>query len=58
MTNGHVPDAVYQQTRPHFSEKELLDLTLAITTINAWNRLSIASRTIPGTYEPAKAAAK
>lgn len=57
VTNGHVPDAVYQQTRPHFSEKELLDLTLAITTINAWNRLSIASRTTPGTYQPTKAAA-
>lgn len=56
VTNGHVPDAVYQQTRAHFNDKELTDLTLAITTINAWNRLSIASRTPPGTYQPAKAA--
>lgn len=56
VTNGHVPDAVYQQARAHFNEKELIDLTLAVTTINAWNRLSIASRTPPGTYEPALAA--
>lgn len=56
VTNGHVPDALYQQTRSHFNEKELTDLTLAITTINAWNRISIASRTPPGTYQPAKAA--
>lgn len=56
ITNGHVPDGVYQQVRPHFTDKELTDLTLAITTINAWNRISIASRTMPGTYQPAKAA--
>lgn len=56
VANGHVPDALYQQTRSHFNEKELTDLTLAITTINAWNRISIASRTPPGTYQPAKAA--
>lgn len=56
ITNGHVPDALYQQTRSHFNEKELTDLTLAITTINAWNRISIASRTPPGTYQPAKVA--
>jgi AhpD family alkylhydroperoxidase len=54
ITDGHVPDGVYQQVRPHFSQKELSDLTLAITTINAWNRISIASRTPPGTYQPAK----
>jgi len=56
VTNGHVPDGVYQQVKPHFTEKELADLTLAITTINAWNRLSIASRTEPGSYQPPKSA--
>ena len=56
ITNGHVSDAVYEQVRPHFTDKELTDLTLAVTTINAWNRISIASRTPPGTYKPAKAA--
>lgn len=54
IANNHVPDGVYQRVSPHFSEKELSDLTLAITTINAWNRISIASRTPPGTYQPAK----
>ena len=34
-------------------EKELCDLTLAVATINAWNRLSIAARTVPGAYQPA-----
>jgi AhpD family alkylhydroperoxidase len=52
ITNGHVPDAVYEEVRPHFSEKEIADLTFAIATINAWNRLSIASRTTPGSYQP------
>jgi AhpD family alkylhydroperoxidase len=47
----HVPDAVYEKVRAHFTEKELADLTVAIATINAWNRLSIAGRTTPGTYQ-------
>ncbi|HMF65195.1 MAG TPA: carboxymuconolactone decarboxylase family protein [Edaphobacter sp.] len=54
ITNGHVPDAVYEQMQPHFNEKELADLTYAVITINAWNRLAISSRTPPGTYQPAK----
>jgi AhpD family alkylhydroperoxidase len=54
ITSGHVPDAVYEEVRLQFTEKELCDLTLAITTINAWNRISIASRTPPGTYKPSK----
>ncbi|PTL75230.1 carboxymuconolactone decarboxylase family protein [Vitiosangium sp. GDMCC 1.1324] len=52
VTNGHVPDSVYQAVRPHFSEKELGDLTLAIATINAWNRLAISMRTKAGDYKP------
>lgn len=55
ITNGHVPDEVYEQVRPHFTEKEICDLTLAVTTINAWNRLAISARTVPGTYQPPKA---
>ena len=51
ITQGHVPDAVYEEVRKQFNEKELTDLSLAITTINAWNRLSIAARTTPGTYK-------
>ncbi len=54
ITNGHVPDAVYAEVQPHFSEKELSNLTFAVVTINAWNRLAISSRMPPGTYQPAK----
>ena len=46
------------ELRKHFSEKEMADLTLAVATINAWNRLAIAARTVPGTYEPAKVRVK
>jgi AhpD family alkylhydroperoxidase len=52
--NGHVPDDVYQDVRPHFSDTELADLTLALAAINAWNRLSIAGRLAPGTYQPSE----
>ena len=55
IAQGHAPDAVYQEARSHFSEKELSDLTLAVAAINAWNRLSIASRIVPGGYQPARA---
>ncbi|MEO8736201.1 MAG: carboxymuconolactone decarboxylase family protein [Edaphobacter sp.] len=54
VTNGHVPDAVYEEARRQFDEKELTDLSVAITTINAWNRLSIASRTPAGSYQASK----
>jgi AhpD family alkylhydroperoxidase len=52
LHDGHVSDAVYDQVRSHFSEKELVDLTWLIAAINAWNRVSIASRAEPGTYTP------
>jgi len=55
ISEGHVPDEVYQEAAKQFTEKELADLTLAIATINAWNRLSIAARTVPGTYQPVTA---
>ncbi|MCY1016159.1 carboxymuconolactone decarboxylase family protein [Pyxidicoccus sp. MSG2] len=51
VTEGHVPQSVYEAVKPHFSEKELADLTFAVAAINAWNRLAIASRTTPGTYK-------
>jgi alkylhydroperoxidase family enzyme len=49
---------VYEQVRPHFTEKELADLTLAVAAINAWNRLAISLRAEPGKYQPAKVPAK
>ena len=51
VATGHVSDAVHAEVRPHFSETELADLTLAVAAINAWNRLSIAARLTPGTYK-------
>ena len=53
VTDGHVPDAVYDAVRSHFSEKELADLTWAVAAINAWNRVAIALRSEAGTYKPA-----
>jgi AhpD family alkylhydroperoxidase len=53
ITEGHASDAAYDAARAHFNEKELADLTLAIATINAWNRLAIAARSPAGSYKPA-----
>lgn len=52
VSEGHVPDAVYEQARSQFSEQELINLTLAVVTINGWNRLNIAFRRVAGTYQP------
>ena len=54
ITDGHVPDAVFEQARTQFSEEELVNLTLAVVAINSWNRISISFRTEPGTYQPPK----
>jgi AhpD family alkylhydroperoxidase len=47
----HVPDDVYEEVKRHFSEKEIVDLTYIASTINAWNRISVATRAMPGQYE-------
>jgi AhpD family alkylhydroperoxidase len=57
VSETHVPDAAYDEVRKHFSEKEIVDLTLVVMTINAWNRLAIALRAVPGHYRPAASAA-
>lgn len=54
VTQGHVPDEVYAKAREQFSEKELVDLTLAVVAINGWNRLAISFRSVPGDYQPRK----
>lgn len=53
VNQGHVPDDVYQLARKYFSEKEIVDLTLAVDEINSWNRIAISLRAVPGTYQPA-----
>src|ERR1044071_9481774 len=55
ITQGHVPDEVYERVRAQFTEEELINLTMAVVAINSWNRLNIALRTVPGTYKPATA---
>lgn len=54
LTEGHVPDSVYESVRPHFSEEELVRLSLAVVAINGWNRLMVAFRKVPGSHQPAK----
>jgi AhpD family alkylhydroperoxidase len=53
IQQGHAPEAVYQELSRHFNEAERVNLTLAITTINAWNRIAIGFRVVPGSYQPA-----
>jgi AhpD family alkylhydroperoxidase len=48
-----VPDELYERVRGQLSEKELSDLTYLVTTINAWNRLNVAFKTVPGSSDAA-----
>jgi AhpD family alkylhydroperoxidase len=57
IAETHAPDDVYEEARRHFSERELVDLSLTIAAINAWNRLAIGFRADVGGYQPAKKAA-
>ena len=50
IADTHADDEIFERVKGHFTEKELVDLTLAIATINAWNRLSISFRAEPGHY--------
>jgi AhpD family alkylhydroperoxidase len=52
ISTDRVPDAVYEYVKQHFSEEELVNLTLAVITINGWNRLAISFRMVPGEYQP------
>ena len=54
VSETHVPDEVYERVRTQFSEEELVNLTLAIVTINGWNRLAVSFRSAPGNYQPAQ----
>ena len=57
VADTHVPDDVYEEVRPEFSEEELLALTFEVVVINAWNRLAISSRAVAGTYQAHQAVA-
>ncbi len=58
ITEGHVPDEIYEEVREHFSDEELIDLTLAVVAINSYNRINIAFRTPAGYYQPGQFAVK
>lgn len=47
VSQTHVPDAVWEAVRPHFTDAELMELTALITSINSWNRFAIAFRKMP-----------
>jgi AhpD family alkylhydroperoxidase len=47
VAQTHVPDAVWDAVRPHFTDQELADLTLLVVAINGWNRISVGFRKIP-----------
>jgi len=52
IQQGHAPEAVFQEAHREFGDADLVKLTLAIAQINAWNRIAIAFRAEPGTYQP------
>ena len=53
VSQTHVPDEVFEEVKKHFSEKEIVDLTLALAMINLWNRIAISLRAVPGHYRAA-----
>ncbi|WP_049577890.1 carboxymuconolactone decarboxylase family protein [Streptomyces sp. SBT349] len=54
LTDGFVPDAVYERAAAHFDERELAQLIATIAAINAWNRLNVAARVEGGHYRPGR----
>lgn len=54
IAGGEVSDDVYEAARKEFSDEELIDLTVAVTTVNTYNRLNIAFRIQAGAYQPAR----
>ncbi|MGH4034285.1 carboxymuconolactone decarboxylase family protein [Actinomycetota bacterium Odt1-20B] len=56
LTDGFVPDEVYEKAAKEFDEAELAHLISAITVINAWNRFGVTTRMVPGHYTPGSTA--
>ncbi len=57
LEKKNVPDDVYEEVLRHFSEEELVDLTMAVIAINSYNRINVAFRTPAGDYVPGQHAA-
>jgi AhpD family alkylhydroperoxidase len=47
VSRDHVPDVVWEAVKPHFSDEEIVDLTLLVSAINSWNRFAISFRKMP-----------
>ena len=58
ISKTNVPDDVYAEASQHFTEVELVNLTMAVIAINGWNRLAISFRSVPGSYQPPTHVAK
>jgi AhpD family alkylhydroperoxidase len=52
ISENDVSDELYDNVRNHFSEEEMVVLSMTIIAINGWNRLAIGFRTVTGSYEP------
>lgn len=50
ISDGGLPDTVYNRVRNHFSDKEFVALIMAINAINCWNRLGISTGMFPGCF--------
>lgn len=50
LPQSHVPDEIFDAVRPHFTDKELTDLTVAVVHINGWNRFAVGFRAVAGQY--------
>jgi AhpD family alkylhydroperoxidase len=50
LAHRDVTDDLFRDVRSHFSERELVELTMAVVTINGWNRLAVGFRTPVGNY--------
>lgn len=50
ISETRAPDNVYEELHKYFNEKEIMELTFAIITINSWNRLAIGLRQDVGDY--------
>lgn len=58
ISQTHAEDEIYERVKTHFTDKELVDLTWIIVEINAWNRLAISFRAVPGKYKSTLGAEK
>ena len=57
VAQTHVPESVYDEVKKHFSDQQIIDLTYLAATINAWNRLAVSLRALPGHYRSPKTTA-